>query len=824
MKFCCTLILEYVDLEKQPCWRDFVREYDCSFNECTVDIQQSRHYQPLNFRELVGITFWKELYEEFGRKVVEYIFKKCAILYEVTEGLYLIVAYPSGPIHSKMSKFEPRRHFPAMIKAQQQPVHCGKLREYVANQNPYKLPEIKEDLKEIPVESESLCALPNQAGPSDPDTRLQDKSLKRPADILLPEPTTKRSRIDVSDCHRWIAPKADVLQKLIHCRSAVQLSCNENVKEATANTEDTKSSIHFVCIQKDDVFKPKDKSFILKQKCSMRVNKPKVPKNWEGLRLPSNLNSLADSEGTVQINVYIISESKAKFLGIRIKPKGRQKKQKAYHQHRAENSTIPKSNALERNKKSATPTKTGSPNVLLETRGNIISNLPQHIKVKSNPKKENSREPILPISLSIKPYSLLYTLPVAYCLYNKSFWSKWPVSHCLSKAVLLNNQCNKNGSIRLIVDDILKFETCSKDGENYLRNVFSKNWNAGNDSIPFNAIILNIVTTHSKFKHLHKLMKSCVSHWREKYMKKQSLKLKSMLPICSVTNPKDNATAKNMKIQGADQSCDKSGNLLEVIDITDDTDDSNVSTNYSFGSNSKGRDVTDCALPTTTTSSPKFEINVGSKVKKSKNCKKFGIFPVRDDKSFKNPTFKGLHPIPYNSVMQALKQVWHITKVDQLLGSKRNIRGFFTFVRKSIILGGIKSKLHLSQLMALIHVEDIPISQITKCKLAAELFTAKLVTWLFNEYLLVLLKTSFYVTERNDSRNQVNFYLRETWISATSRMKTSLLKKGALERLTESFNKGQPMQNAILRFIPKRNLSMRTLVSTKNSQRYSYSI
>ncbi|CAG7824520.1 unnamed protein product [Allacma fusca] len=87
---------------------------------------------------------------------------------------------------------------------------------------------------------------------------------------------------------------------------------------------------------------------------------------------------------------------------------------------------------------------------------------------------------------------------------------------------------------------------------------------------------------------------------------------------------------------------------------------------------------------------------------------------------------------------------------------------------------------------------------------------AKVASWIFLKYVVVMLRSSFYVTESSSSRNQLVFYLRNTWKSVTDSIHHQLLKSGQMKVVSK--DSGQS-ENATMRFVPKTSNSLRPIVS-----------
>lgn len=784
-----------------------------------MNSQNSPDYQPLNFSELIRQTFWKEIYENFGNKIVVFLFDKCAILYEADEGLYLIIAHSQSPIYKKISRFTMRKTAKTTAPF-----------VYKYN-NPYQLTEFKKDTctKVVSVnEGNQELVHTNENEDRGTENQVHDEN-------AVKEPKMKRNKLESLrrnqetsiSVNRWICPKPEVLKNLVEHRNATLISCNLPVKSTSEQLSST--ALRYICIQKDDVFKPEDKLFVVKQKGILSATKPKISKGWQGLKLPDNLIEHADSKGNVSVEVFSISETLAKKLEIRIKPKGRQRKSGSQKDSTAPSGSIAPSSmnsaggfSSHSGRTVLTPVKPGNQNT--HSSGNTSSSSISRKRKRSTPNSGSAVEIPNELFTHVKPYILDYTLPISACLYNKSSWSKWPQSHCLSKAAETYSTVgmdSKIQAIKTVVAAVLDVPVSCQKASNHLRKAIGPNCNAHDFSNALNSIFLKIIEAHSKFKDVHKLVKNCVAYWNKKYSDKLERKTRKFKPKPLLVDLTDDykvleQTEENEFIDLAESESiiSSPSSSVELLSLPEKIQDLHMNKKTPSEVNLAKSSTTFCPASSDFPGNSKTR-NPASREVPTKMVKKKRLELVRkcSGNSLRKRSFKSLkHDVPQNCVMQTLKQIFHIMKLELLLGSKRNIRGFFKFVRKAVILGGIKSGLHLNELMAMINPHDMVFLYSTKDRLAVEAFTAKLVTWLFTDYVLVLLKTCFYVTECNFSRFHVRFYLRESWISASTKMKNHLLQKKAL-----TTTEGQMRPNAILRYIPKQNQTLRSLLLMKSS-------
>ena len=169
--------------------------------------------------------------------------------------------------------------------------------------------------------------------------------------------------------------------------------------------------------------------------------------------------------------------------------------------------------------------------------------------------------------------------------------------------------------------------------------------------------------------------------------------------------------------------------------------------------------------------------------------------------------------VPYTCILATVSQILHMSGADMILGSQANRRTFLRFLRRLLLYGGSKFSLPLSLLMKRIKMHgcswtssgtDNPTLQIH--------MMAKGVFWLLSEYVMPILRCSFYVTERADTRYQLHFYLRDTWNSVAVRLGREYVKKKYVIPVDVGHRKKCKV-NSKLRFIPKPSNRARAILS-----------
>jgi len=174
------------------------------------------------------------------------------------------------------------------------------------------------------------------------------------------------------------------------------------------------------------------------------------------------------------------------------------------------------------------------------------------------------------------------------------------------------------------------------------------------------------------------------------------------------------------------------------------------------------------------------------------------------------------HPIHSSCVLMTLKQLCLACGIADLLGSRRNFRGLFKFLRKAIVLAGTRSSLHLGQLMSLLDLNPKGVSWASDTVDYKVTLFAQVVLWVFNEFILVLLKMGFYITEGSDTRKHSVFFLKQKWRSMVDKVKDKYLRCNTLKiKKNSEGNTNLSGMLASLRFVPKKNLTLRPILSRR---------
>lgn len=153
-----------------------------------------------------------------------------------------------------------------------------------------------------------------------------------------------------------------------------------------------------------------------------------------------------------------------------------------------------------------------------------------------------------------------------------------------------------------------------------------------------------------------------------------------------------------------------------------------------------------------------------------------------------------------------------------LWGSTRNKHIFLTNVHRFLELGRFE-RLTLGQLMKKIKVTECTWLDSVHSHLRRQELTAKFLHWMLNDFIMVLLKCFFYITDSASGKNHVLYYHKRLWKVIRQKALAALLGKGMLscipKRTVHSLlGKGAALGVSYLRFLPKAT-SLRSIVSMR---------
>ena len=155
----------------------------------------------------------------------------------------------------------------------------------------------------------------------------------------------------------------------------------------------------------------------------------------------------------------------------------------------------------------------------------------------------------------------------------------------------------------------------------------------------------------------------------------------------------------------------------------------------------------------------------------------------------------------------------------QLLGDIKNQRIFLSNVRRFVqagrgtafTLNDFIESMRTSKCLWLIHSPSLPV-QIS--------LMARLITWLFMDFVKPLIRQHFYATETTFGKNRIFFYTKDVWQRIHHRMMSSMCAVSlrqplpVLQTSTDEENLTKLLIRARLRFVPKKNGS-RPIMSTQ---------
>ena len=325
-------------------------------------------------------------------------------------------------------------------------------------------------------------------------------------------------------------------------------------------------------------------------------------------------------------------------------------------------------------------------------------------------------------------------------------------------------------------------------------------------------ILKEMAQFHRRARDLNKLMKNCVYFWIWKLGLKEQVREER-----KQTAMTRKAERSKQRLQKQAQAAKK---RIEVIDLTVDTS-SAASTTFS-GSPVVGSHPSNVSVILTSSSSGHKD-SANSVGKLNPDAPSFSLLSTTPNRSHSQRKRQKLafsklkESIPHACILSALSQILFLSGAYKLLDSNANRRGFLSFVKKSVLLAGMKSTLHLGQLMAMVNPGICSwLSDINDEGMKRHLF-ANVIHWLYNEYVLMIIRTCFYATEISNCRFQMTFYLRDTWRSISDRMKHQLLRKGCLVQIRRTETEYKLPANARMRLVPKQNLRIRPILSLKPS-------
>ena len=154
-----------------------------------------------------------------------------------------------------------------------------------------------------------------------------------------------------------------------------------------------------------------------------------------------------------------------------------------------------------------------------------------------------------------------------------------------------------------------------------------------------------------------------------------------------------------------------------------------------------------------------------------------------------------------------LREVCRIVIPPALWGSARNKELFLANIRLFIELGRYES-MTLGQLMRTIKVNEYACLASVHSHLRRQELVAKLLSWVLSDYIMLILKSFFYITDCALGKNRVLYYHKSVWKNIRQEALSASLGKGMMTRIDSGIAKsllasGDSLGVSCLRFLPK---------------------
>ncbi|OXA61137.1 Telomerase reverse transcriptase [Folsomia candida] len=796
--YCKQLILAYIlgswkphsaartaEIISQRTWDDYANQV---YQVTSVTSSCTSTIGPFTFREMIQHEFWKDLYDAFGQKVVAFVLDKALIIFEVESQFYLLIAAEGSTLHQKIAKAPIR---PVTRSGGGPRITSTKsFNPYTLNENDI-ISQVDQVPKVAPVEI-SRPQLQKRKRRISTDQQDRDglaahfhKKVKISAtiDYKRAEPlfSHRNSEKQISSKEaigqntkgliRWFKPTQKILHLLLETREALKKTSGipPSITQPP-RPEDAMTQLHFVGIMENQEFgKIARLNVVHKQYRPLDFKKPiHISGEWEGLVIKEPETRSSDRK--YNVNVYRISEDFARKNNIRVNRKQR------------------------RGRKYPSESYSSSP-ISIQTleKTNIAHPLPL--------------PPALPIDCfytkddDADHYNPLMTLSTLPALYNKGSWSRWPHSHILT---IVSSKPLKEATL-LLLEDILGTDVGAPMYDTRISiNDFPENcllWD----------ILKKLIMFHKRAHNdIHKLVKRCITYWMIKLQEKFSSK-----------QNKANQKKGRQRFEHGNIVSSPQKNSPETIDLATGSKFMLSSELTTTGGGRGNQLIIETSILCTTSDGTNNQNS--SEILQPSNKE-----PVKtaSGQEIKRPAIdsKLKERIPHSCILMTLRHILHLSGLEVAIGSKKNLRNFHLFVRKSIILAGTKSSLQLGQMMSQLDPSTafgnwMPLDMSSSTR---SCLFAKIVTWIFTTYLMTVLKTSFYVTEMNTSRLHACFYLRESWKSISESVLHRLVKSGTLGhvaklpmKFTAKADQRRFLQgiNSRIRFLPKMNNDMRPIIS-----------
>ncbi|XP_018018233.1 telomerase reverse transcriptase [Hyalella azteca] len=177
-----------------------------------------------------------------------------------------------------------------------------------------------------------------------------------------------------------------------------------------------------------------------------------------------------------------------------------------------------------------------------------------------------------------------------------------------------------------------------------------------------------------------------------------------------------------------------------------------------------------------------------------------------------NPTMIPMKlPVNIRSVFKFMRMLLFKFVPDELLGSSHNRHNFFKAV-KYLVTSGCKDDFRLCTLMTKIRVTDCKWTRPLGSLQAKNYVVAKLLVWIIQRIVLVVIRTLFYATESDGMGHLILYYEKNLWCHLVDLTLNGLQKRGSLFLMPKSkaaqslqVRKSPSKLLRRMRFIPKQS-------------------
>ncbi|XP_076104815.1 uncharacterized protein LOC143073284 [Mytilus galloprovincialis] len=163
--------------------------------------------------------------------------------------------------------------------------------------------------------------------------------------------------------------------------------------------------------------------------------------------------------------------------------------------------------------------------------------------------------------------------------------------------------------------------------------------------------------------------------------------------------------------------------------------------------------------------------------------------------------------IPHRQVYLFVRRICLFVIPEDVWGSRRN-RNLFTKNLQKLIASNKYDKLCIGQMMSGIKVSAVSWLRTVKSNSIRQHIMAKVWHWIIEEFVIIVIKTFFYVTDTTQHVNRLFYYRKRTWQWLHIKALSDLKKRNIIKLITEDSAKQliaerQSLGVATLRFFPK---------------------